>query len=209
MRFLFSGLSLISRDAIVAIPSQRRNSASPLRPFHDQRQSQPQHSTRRGGSVLSRRKKPKKLKSGIYYVDDPHETYRDESEKAQDRIADADYEYYYEDTDLTLANSQPNIGVKYVPVSQITTPPTLTTTKEPYGQIVNKDFYDALSSSRQSDTRTPSSSSSSSSAPVKTARRVADVELDEETKAFPLGNPYYRHPHNYAQVHADSRAVSR
>ena len=189
----------------MAIPSQRRNSFSPLRPRHDQRQSQPQQSTRRGGSVLSRRKKPKKLKSGIYYVDDPHETYRDESEKAQDRIADSDYEYYYEDNDLTLASSQPNIGVKYVPVSQITTPPTLTTTKQPYGQIVNKDFYDALSSSRQSDTRTPSSSSTL----VKTARKVMDVELDEETKAFPLGNPYYRHPHNYAQVQADSRAVSR
>ena len=45
---------------------------------------------RRGGHLLGIRKKkqPEKLKSGIYYVDDPHERFRDESERrAQDRIS--------------------------------------------------------------------------------------------------------------------------
>ena len=84
---------MIQRNTIVAIPSQRRNSFSPLQPRPAASSSSAQQRTqnnRRGGPahVLGyRKRKPEKLKSGIYYVDDPHASFRDETEKAQDRIS--------------------------------------------------------------------------------------------------------------------------
>ena len=109
--FLFSlGLSMNSRDTIVAIPSQRRNSFAPFRPPGPQQTRARQEI--RGKPGIRRQNRPRKLKSGqwrenrffcfsyffgiytilsgIYYVDDPHATFRDESErKAQERVSGA------------------------------------------------------------------------------------------------------------------------
>ena len=81
---MLAGLSLLSRDTIVAIPSQRRNSFDPLRPAPGVSRHGKQDIGRGG---LRRRKRPEKLKSGIYYVDDPHATFRDEHERAQERVS--------------------------------------------------------------------------------------------------------------------------
>ena len=94
IEYFVAGLDLIQRNTIVAIPSRGRNSFSPLQPRPAASSSITQKRTeqnhRRGGPahVLGyRKRKPEKLKSGIYYVDDPHASFRDETEKAQDRIS--------------------------------------------------------------------------------------------------------------------------
>ena len=151
---------------------------------------------KRGSQV--RRKKPEKLKSGIYYVDDPYATFRDENElalrQAQERVSDSDYDYFYEDYKDQRefdrrGNSPINQAVKFVPVSQISTPPTITTTEKPYGEIVNKDFYDELSAARQIQPL------HQHSPPLKSARKVS-VETGEQNTAYPLGNPYYNYYYN-------------
>ena len=91
------GLNLLPRDTIVAIPSQRRNSFDPLQPVsrHGKQDFSRGHGndySGRGG--LRRRKKPEKLKSGIYYVDDPHATFRDDHERAQERISGSERSSY-------------------------------------------------------------------------------------------------------------------
>ena len=87
--FLVLGLNLLPRDTIVAIPSQRRNSFDPLQPVsrHGKQDQSGGRNDYSGRGGLRRRKRPEKLKSGIYYVDDPHASFRDESEKAQERIS--------------------------------------------------------------------------------------------------------------------------
>ena len=39
--------------------------------------------------------------------------------------------------------------MRYVPVSLISTPPTITTTARPYGEIVNQEFYREFSRASQ------------------------------------------------------------
>ena len=192
-----SGLSLLSRLPIVQ-SSQRRNSFVPSR-FQHQDQRHGRQENKRGHG---RRKQPEKLKSGIYYVDDPYATFRDENELAlrrslaQERVSDSDYDYFYEDYKDQRefdrrGNSPINQAVKFVPVSQISTPPTITTTEKPYGEIVNKDFYDELSAARQIQPLHPDSQR----APLKSARKVS-VESGEQNTAYPLGNPYYNYYYN-------------
>ena len=48
--FYFAGLNLHSRDAIVAVPSQRRNSFSPLRPARQHR-PRPQERLKSGDAI--------------------------------------------------------------------------------------------------------------------------------------------------------------
>ena len=81
-----AGLNLHSRDAIVAVPSQRRNSFSPLRPARQHR-PRPQERLKSGNeiniiiiSIICN------IYEGIYYVDDPHGTFREQT-PAQDRIS--------------------------------------------------------------------------------------------------------------------------
>ena len=164
--------------------------------FQHQDQRHGRQENKRGHQV--RRKKPEKLKSGIYYVDDPYATFRDENElalrRAQERVSDSDYDYFYEDYKDQRefdrrGNSPINQAVKFVPVSQIATPPSITTTEKPYGEIVNKDFYDELAAARQTqplDQHSP---------PLKSARKVS-VEAGEHNTAYPLGNPYYNYYYN-------------
>ena len=188
-----SGLNLLSRLPIVQ-SSQRRNSFVPSR-FQHQDQRHGRQENKRGDV---RRKKPEKLKSGIYYVDDPYATFRDENElalsRAQERVSDSDYDYFYEDYKDQRefdrrGNSPINQPVKFVPVSQISTPPTITTTEKSYGEIVNKDFYDELSAARQTQPLTRQSP------PLKSARKVS-IENSEQNTAYPLGNPYYNYYYN-------------
>ena len=118
-------------------------------------------------------------------------------------MSDSDYEYFYED----VRDNQPSRsliqehGVRYVPVSQITTPPTITDPpSKTYDEIVNKDFYDVLSAARNPPP------TSNRPRPVKNARRVADPSTEEETKAFPLGNPYHSYYYSPGQHPASARS---
>ena len=193
----YLGLSHLSRLPIVhsSQSSQRRNSFVPTIFNHqDKRHGRQEH--KRGNVV--KRKKPEKLKSGIYYVDDPYATFRDENElaieKAQDRVSDSDYDYFYEDYKDQIeydrhGDSLIHQKIKFVPVSKISTPPTITTTEKPYGEIVNKDFYDELSANKQI---TPLYQDSQ---PLKSVRKVS-VEIGEHNTAYPLGNPYYNYYYN-------------
>jgi len=191
------GLSHLSRLPIVhsSQSSQRRNSFVPTI-FHHQDKRHGRQEHKRGNVV--KRKKPEKLKSGIYYVDDPYATFRDENElaieKAQDRVSDSDYDYFYEDYKDQIeydrhGDSLIHQKIKFVPVSKISTPPTITTTEKPYGEIVNKDFYDELSANKQI---TPLYQDSQ---PLKSVRKVS-VEIGEHNTAYPLGNPYYNYYYN-------------
>ena len=53
-------------------------------------------------------------------------------------IAEADYPVYHAAAEAALGAQAEEARVRYVPVSQISTPPTLTTTSRPYGEIVNQ-----------------------------------------------------------------------
>ena len=52
--------------------------------------------------------------------------------------AEADYPVYHAAAEAALGAQAEEARVRYVPVSQISTPPTLTTTSRPYGEIVNQ-----------------------------------------------------------------------
>lgn len=173
------GLSLNSRDTIVAIPSQRRNSFAP---FHS---PGPQHTrdrqTELRGKPGHRRHRPRKLQSGIYYVDDPHATFRDESERrAQNRVSE-DNNYHYDESPASAPAPGPP-RLRFVPVSQISTPPTITTTSKPYGEIVNRDFYETV---KEDSLRSR----------AKQSRRVPDYQAAPVTarteRTWPLGSPGY------------------
>merc|ERR1719483_660451 len=51
-------------------------------------------------------------------------------------------------------NSFQDAGVRFIPVSLLSTPPTITTTDRPYGEIVNKDFYDLSTRGKKHQTET-------------------------------------------------------
>ena len=51
---------------------------------------------------------------------------------------EADYPVYHAAAEAGLGAQAEEARVRYVPVSQISTPPTLTTTSRPYGEIVNQ-----------------------------------------------------------------------
>ena len=81
----------------------------------------------------------------------------------------------------------------YLPVSLLSTPPTITTTRRPYGEIVNKDFFDKL---RSPATKSPVSIKNK----PKNSRQVSGGQRDVlaslpnrggggEQNLFPLGGP--------------------
>ena len=116
---------------------------------------------------------------------------------------------YHAAAEAGLGAQAEEARVRYVPVSQISTPPTLTTTSRPYGEIVNQvntahditrlnvsvsylfspqEFYSALS---------PVSRPRPAASRSKAARRVADTKLEQGVRPFPLGNPGH---YTYYQV---------
>ena len=52
-------------------------------------------------------------------------------------VSDGDYEYHYDEAPASAPVPGPP-RLRFVPVSQISTPPTITTTSRPYGEIVNR-----------------------------------------------------------------------
>jgi len=168
---------LVPRDTVVTIPSQRRNSII--------------HQDQRHGRTEGTRKIDH-LKSGIYYVDDPYEKYREKPKQRQrpnvagypffgaDRFFDRadDIRDYQSDEPSSRIDLDVDEGVRYIPVSLLSTPPTITTTNRPYGEIVNKDFYDLSTGAR----RKPKPEA------PKSGRKVATSSTNT---LYPLGNPNY------------------
>jgi len=160
---------LVPRDTIVTIPSERRNSII--------------HQDQRHGRTEGNRKKDH-LKSGIYYVDDPYEKFREKTKKrnpfnegfqtmGDDRFFDVSE---YPSDEPSDQNSFQDAGVRFIPVSLLSTPPTITTTDRPYGEIVNKDFYDLSTRGKKQKPETR-----------KLGRKVATKNTNT---LYPLGNPY-------------------
>lgn len=170
---------LVPRDTVVTIPSQRRN---------DIIQQDPRHGRNQG----LRRLQP--LKSGIFYVDDPHEEFRaaPRRDPTLDRYHGDDYSIDRRDDERAPINIQrprqggrrrEGQGVRYVPVSSLSTPPTIATPQRPYGDIVNKDFNDSFKNQvrpQASQRRKPQNRGNS-----------LRTEAPRKTN-YPLGNPYFR-----------------
>lgn len=178
---------LVPRDTVVTIPSHRRNSII--------------HQDQRHGRTEGNRKIDH-LKSGIYYVDDPYEKYREKPKKREppnvagypffgvDRF-DGGVDRYdggvdrfdgavsdYQSDEPTGRIDLDGAGVRFIPVSLLSTPPTITTTDRPYGEIVNKDFYDLSTGGRKPKPEFP-----------KSGRKV--VAASSTNTLYPLGNPNY------------------
>lgn len=175
---------LVPRDTVVTIPSQRRNSII--------------HQDHRHGRTEGKRKIDH-LKSGIYYVDDPYEKFREKPKQRDppsggfnflDRFFDAGVSDYQSDEP-----DEPDQGVRFIPVSLLSTPPTITTTDRPYGEIVNKDFYDLSTLGRKPKPVT-----------LKSGRKVTTSSTNT---LYPLGNPYYGSNSNARpQYYPDQAPVS-
>ena len=77
----------------------------------------------------------------------------------------------------------------YIPVSLLSTPPTITPTRKPYGEIVNKDFFDKLN---YATTPSPESQYKSKN-PRKVGPRDVVATLPHrgsgDQSLFPLGAP--------------------
>ena len=159
---------LVPRDTVVTIPSQRRN---------DVIQQDPRH----GRNQVIRKLPP--LKSGIFYVDDPHEEFR-----AKPAPQEPSVDRYHGDRntdDETSGFQKSEERVHYVPVSLLSTPPTIQTPQKPYGEIVNKDFNELFKKKQR---------------PLGTKRHRSQhrgkISAGKSTRnsVYPLGNPYYRTP---------------
>jgi len=177
---------LLPRDTVVTIPSQRRNSIL--------------HQDQRHGRTEGNRKIDH-LKSGIYYVDDPYEKFREKpkhreppniagypffgGEKLREKSGSDFQRSIQGDASLSRIGLDEE-GVRFIPVSLLSTPPTITTTNRPYGEIVNKDFYDLSTGQRRSKSEVPQHG------------RKAVTSTSTNT-LFPLGNPYYG-PSNNARI---------
>lgn len=163
------------RDTVVTIPSQRRN---------DIIQQDPRHGRNQGT------KKVPKLRSGIFYVDDPHEEFR-ATPTVRDPTLDrffGDRHMVEHDGDQTSRKSQQKPqnpqSVRYVPVSLLATPPEVHRPQQPYGDIVNKDFNDLFKHQRTKPPR--------QELPHNMLRK--QDENTSRNSVYPLGNPYRRAP---------------
>ena len=89
-----------------------------------------------------------------------------------------------EDKTSRISLQNPRERVRYVPVSLLSTPPTLHTPQQPYGDIVNKDFNDLFKKQRRPQTR-----------PVLPPNIGRDTVLNpSRNNVYPLGNPYNQKP---------------
>lgn len=165
---VYHGKGLVPRDTVVTIPSQRRN---------DVIQQDPRH----GRNQVIRKLPP--LKSGIFYVDDPHEEFR-----AKPAPQEPSVDRYHGDRntdDETSGFQKSEERVHYVPVSLLSTPPTIQPPQKPYGDIVNKDFNELFKKKQR---------------PLGTKRHRSQhrgkISAGKSTRnsVYPLGNPYYRTP---------------
>ena len=172
LNYLVSGL--VPRDTVVTIPSQRRN---------DVIQQDPRH----GRNQVIRKLPP--LKSGIFYVDDPHEEFRAKpapQEPSVDRYhGDRNTAERPDDETSGINIQKSEERVHYVPVSLFSTPPTIQPPQKPYGEIVNKDFNELFKKKQR---------------PLGTKRHRSQhrgkISAGKSTRnsVYPLGNPYYRTP---------------
>ena len=160
---------------MVTIPSQRRN---------DVIQQDPRH----GRNQVIQKLPP--LKSGIFYVDDPHEEFRAKPaprEPLVDRYHGdrntADERLDDETSGISIQESEER--VHYVPVSLLSTPPTIQPPQKPYGEIVNKDFNELFKKQKR-----PSPSKHHRAQ----ARGKTTAGKSTRNSVYPLGNPYYRTP---------------
>ena len=160
---------------MVTIPSQRRN---------DVIQQDPRH----GRNQVIQKLPP--LKSGIFYVDDPHEEFRAKPaprEPLVDRYHGdrntADERLDDETSGISIQESEER--VHYVPVSLLSTPPTIQPPQKPYGEIVNKDFNELFKKQKR-----PSPSKHHRAQ----ARGKTSAGKSSRNSVYPLGNPYYRTP---------------
>jgi len=197
---------LVPRDTVVTIPSQRRNSIlhhGPIHPnqrhgpaFQDHgpvhRDHGPVHQDQRHGRTEGTRKIDH-LKSGIYYVDDPYEKFREKPKKRRpaniagypffggDLFSGDDYisDYQSDEPSSRIDLNDEEESVRFIPVSLLSTPPTITTTNRPYGEIVNKDFYDLSTGETKPKPEAP-----------KSGRKVVTSSTNTNT-LYPLGNPNY------------------
>jgi len=181
---------LVPRDTVVTIPSQRRNSILHQGPIHSSQRHGPVLQDQRHGRTEGTRKIDH-LKSGIYYVDDPYEKFREKPKKRRpaniagypffggdifpgdDDISD----YQSDEPSSRIDLDEEEDSVRFIPVSLLSTPPTITTTNRPYGEIVNKDFYDLSTGEAKPKPEAPKS--------------VRKVVTSSTNTLYPLGNPNY------------------
>jgi hypothetical protein len=130
------------------------------------------------------------LKSGMYYVDDPHERFREKHKRPHDKRHRYGSHLQESDRRQHWVKEGPENSEAYFPVSLMSTPPTITTTRRPYGEIVNKDFFDKL--------RSPSSQTYKAKNPRIVGPRDVVAKLPnrggEEHNLFPLGAPHSQLP---------------
>ena len=62
-------------------------------------------------------------------------------------------QHMVEDKTSRISLQNPRERVRYIPVSLLSTPPTLNTHQQPYGEIVNKDFNELFKKQRRPHTR--------------------------------------------------------
>ena len=172
LKYLISGL--VPRDTVVTIPSQRRN---------DVIQQDPRH----GRNQVIQKLPP--LKSGIFYVDDPHEEFRGKPAAPQEPPVnryDGDRNTAGRRDDEISGIQKSEERVHYVPVSLLSTPPTIQPPQKPYGEIVNKDFNELFKKQQR---------------PLRSKRprsqhrgKISSAGKSTRNSVYPLGNPYYRTP---------------
>ena len=129
------------------------------------------------------------LKSGIFYVDDPHEEFRGKPAAPQEPPVnryDGDRNTAGRRDDEISGIQKSEERVHYVPVSLLSTPPTIQPPQKPYGEIVNKDFNELFKKQQRPlrSKRPRSQHRGKISSPGKSTRN----------SVYPLGNPYYRTP---------------
>ena len=123
-------------------------------------------------------------------------------------VSEGDFDYLYDEAPASAPAPGPP-RLKFVPVSQISTPPTITTTNRPYGEIVNR--YEALqdvftdkftmSADISRDFYETVRDDSSLRHRAKQSRRVTSVgdsqaapDSPRTERTWPLGGPYYPQP---------------
>ena len=122
-------------------------------------------------------------------MDDPHEEFR-----AKPALQEPSVDRYHGDRNTAERPDDETLGINiqkleekvhYVPVSLLSTPPTIQTPQKPYGEIVNKDFNELFKKKQR---------------PLGTKRHRSQhrgkISAGKSTRnsVYPLGNPYYRTP---------------
>jgi len=130
----------------------------------------------------------KPLQGGFYYIPKPNPFKQPEEESSHKHRNPPRYNEQSRrrpGLGIRPGGSSPGLGVQpggsYIPVSLLTTPPTITTTSRPYGEIVNKDFYEFKN-------RASATTQAVAKSGMKRAPNVVSPEGTENV--FPLGNPY-------------------